>query len=730
MAEAPLQVVQGVLERVTFQNAETHFTVAKLREPRKRELTTIVGVLVGVNEGEWLRCEGRFETSREYGPQFRVDSYEAATPENAAGIRKYLASGVVPGVGDELARRIVEKFGDRTLAVIESEPRRLLEVDGIGPKRHAQLVRAWNEHRAVRRILVFLRGHGVGPAHAARIHRVYGESAIEKVRENPYRLAGEIWGIGFQTADRIARSLGVPADSPRRADAGVRHVVDELATAGHVCAPRRVVVEEAAKKLALPCEVADAAIGREIAAGALVEEKRPAAAVDAEPWIYPRHLHAAEAKLAAGLLRLLGAPRGLPAVKTEIAIEWVEKRRKIALAPSQRDALRLALEAKVAIITGGPGVGKTTIVASLLDIVAAKGAAIRLAAPTGRAAKRLEETTGREARTIHRLLRWNPRTAEFEHGPGNPLDADLLVLDECSMIDLPLMERSVGALRPEAHLVLVGDRDQLPSVGPGNVLADLVASRAIPVARLTEIFRQARESRIVTNAHRVNRGEPPELVPLSQGGSDFYFVGAETPERAVERVKEVVTRFFPRALGVDPVRDVQVLAPMHRGEAGVRALNETLQLLLRGGAPGPAVTRFGRTLAAGDKVIQLRNNYEKEVYNGDVGIVAEVDEAAQEIAVRFDDDRLPRYSFSELDELDLAYAVSIHKSQGSEYPCVVIPLLTQHYVMLQRNLLYTAITRGKRCVVLVGQPHAVAIAVRNDETRRRGSFLAERLRGG
>jgi exodeoxyribonuclease V alpha subunit len=732
-AATPRESVQGVLERITFRNAETHFTVGKLKATGKSDLVTIVGTLAGVNEGEWLRCEGRFETSREYGPQFRIEAFEASTPETAYGIEKYLGSGIVPGIGGEIARRIVARFGEDTLRVIEKEPRRLFEVEGIGPKRQAQIVRAWDEHRALRRVMVFLRGHGVGAAHAARIHKAYGERAVERVTENPYRLAHEVFGIGFQTADRIARSLGVPADSPRRADAGVQHVLAELSGEGHVCVPRRAAVEKAAAILGLAKEAIEAAVSREIARGALVEERRPARAADAEPWLYLRHLHAAEAGLAAGLSRLLRAPRGLPPIKSDLAIDWVEKRRGISLAPSQREALKLALDSKIAVITGGPGVGKTTIVAALLDIVEAKGARARLAAPTGRAAKRLEEATGREAKTIHRLLKWNPRTADFEHGADHPIDGDLLILDECSMIDLPLMQRTVAALKPSAHLIVVGDRDQLPSVGPGNVLSDLVASGALPVARLTEIFRQARESRIVVNAHRINRGELPELLPLPEGegrgapASDFYFAKAEDPLRAVERIKWIVRDFLPRRLGVDPLRDVQVLAPMHRGDVGVRALNEELQRLL-GCGRGPAVTRAGRTFAAGDKVIQLQNDYEKEVYNGDVGIVERIDEEAAEIAVRYDEERLVRYSFSDLDELELAYAVSIHKSQGSEYRCVVIPLLTQHYVMLQRNLLYTAITRGKRCVVIVGQPRAVAIAVKNDETRRRGSFLAERLR--
>ncbi len=731
---AAQETLTGVLERITFQNEETHFTVAKVRLPGRAELATIVGTLVAVEVGETLRCSGRWETTREWGPQFRVEQYAALTPATAYGIERYLGSGLVRGVGPALAKRIVEMFGDRTLAVLEEEPRRLREVEGIGAKREAMLVSAWREHRAVRDVMVFLQGHGIGPAHAARIYKTYGERAVARVSEDPYRLADDVWGIGFTTADRIAKALGVPVDSPKRAGAGVRYILKRASEDGHVCLARKTLVEEAAKALALEPGAVDAAVAREIESGAVIEERRPAGAIDAEPWCYVRGLFDAERALAAALRRLRDGPRGLPPIKTDKAIEWVEARRKLSLGASQREALRAAIESKVCVVTGGPGVGKTTIVASLCDIVEAKGARVRLAAPTGRAAKRLEESTGRAATTIHRLLKWNPRSAEFEHGADNPLPAcDLLVLDEASMIDLPLMGRVVAALPPSAHLVVVGDRDQLPSVGPGSVLGDLVASRAVPVARLTEIYRQAATSRIVTEAHRVNAGETPELPPLEEGAGDFHFVRADTPEAALEAVRRLVVEVLPRRFGLDPVRDVQVLAPMHRGEAGVKALNLALQSALApGGGAGAAqarVERHGRSFGAGDKVLQLRNNYDKEVYNGDVGIVGTIDFEAQDLEVRYDGGaRAVRYGFGELDELDLGFCVSIHKSQGSEYPCVVVLLLTQHFVMLQRNLLYTAITRGKRRVILVGQPRAVSIAARNGDVRRRFGFLAERLR--
>lgn len=744
-AAAAREQVCGVVERVSYHDEASQFTVARLRCDEggasseravggggggggARAAVTIVGRMPALQEGEWVQCEGRFVDDPQWGRQFQVTSCEVASPTTAHGIQRYLGSGLVKGVGPELARRIVERFGERTLQVLETEPERLREVEGIGRKRQRQLIEAWNEHRALRRIMVFLRGHGIGAAHAMRVWRSYGEAAIERVRENPYRLAAEIWGIGFGTADRLARALGVPADAPARAEAGLRHALERAADEGHVCVPRQELLVRATELLGVGTEGLEQALDRLVAAGAVRQE----APGSSGPHVYLCHLHAAECGLAERLAALQRAPSALPPIRVPEAIAWVEQRRGVVLAPSQRHALALALGSKVCVVTGGPGVGKTTIVACLLEIVRAKRGRVRLAAPTGRAAKRLQEATGHEAMTVHRLLRWNPRARDFEYGPEHPLpDCDLLVLDETSMVDVLLMHRLLLALPAAAHLVLVGDRDQLPSVGPGSVLADIIASGAVPVARLTEVHRQAAGSAIVAGAHAVNRGELPALRELG-AGADLCFVEAGRPELALAAICDLVARVLPGRFGLDPVRDIQVLAPMHRGACGVQAINERLGEVLRpagaagGGVAGRAIVRQGRRFARGTKVIQLRNDYDRDVYNGDIGVVARVDPEQDELEVAFDDRRL-RYAGSDLDQLDLAFAVSIHKSQGSEYPCVVVPLLTQHYMMLQRNLLYTAITRGRRLAVLVGQRRAVVIAVRNDRTQRRGSFLDVRL---
>lgn len=727
-AATQAQVLQGTLERITFQNPETHFVVARLvPEGRGSRPVTVVGQLVHVHEGEWVRLEGRYEDDRSYGRQFRVTAFEAATPKSALGIERYLGGGLAKGVGGELAKRIVAHFGDETLKVLETEPERLLEVEGIGKKRKERLLKAWDEKRASRRVLVFLRGHGLGTAHASKVMKVYGERAVEIISKNPYRLAEDVWGIGFRTADRIGASLGIDKESPDRVEAGLSFAMREASERGHACFPRDRAVDLATELLGVSRETCDLAAERLVLMQALVQEMRPAADGEDIPWLWLPPLHTAESVLAKTLAKLLTTPSGFPSIHVEKALEWVESRRDIALAEGQRDALRTALTRKVCVITGGPGVGKTTVLASLLDIVTAKKVRVRLAAPTGRAAKRMESATGREALTIHRLLKWNPRLGDFEHDAENPIEGcDLLVLDEASMIDLPLMHRVVAALPIPAQLVITGDADQLPSVGPGSVLKDLITSGVVPTARLTEVHRQAAGSAIVRAAHEVHAGRLPAL-PAPGAPSELHFVEADDPEGARDVVTRLVVRDLPRAFGLDPLRDIQVLCPMHKGAAGIASLNRALEgALLREGAP--FLSHGERRFAEGAKVIQLRNDYDLEVQNGDVGVVEEARPEDGKLIVRFEETgRRVEYQKKDLDELDLGYAISIHKSQGSEYPCVVLLLLKQHYMMLQRNLLYTAITRAKARVVVVGQRRAVELAVRRAESAARGSALAERL---
>ncbi|RME75754.1 MAG: ATP-dependent RecD-like DNA helicase [Planctomycetota bacterium] len=726
------QIVQGAIERVRFSNPDSGFTVALLRpegEGAGGGPVTIVGVLPSLEEGDWVRCEGRWEESPRFGRQFKVSACLPSTPQTAAGIERYLGSKRVSGVGAELARRIVAHFGADTLRVLESEPERLREVEGIGRKRQQQLIEGWQAHARERAAMVFLHGLGIGSGQAHRIYRCYGERTEAIVRDNPYRLTTEVWGIGFTIADRIARALGIEADAPARLEAALRYVLQESADRGHVCVQRSELVTRTAEKLGLAPEPVERALEAVLERGDLVERQRAVAGGEPQRWIYLPNLEAAERAVAARLVALERAPSGWPSIRIEAAIDWVQQRRRIRLAPSQRRALACVLSEKVSVITGGPGVGKTTVVASLLEIVRAKRIPVRLAAPTGRAAKRMQEATGCEAMTVHRLLKWNPRTRDFEHGREHPIpDCGLLVVDETSMLDIVLTERLLDAVPSAAHLVLVGDPDQLPSVGPGAVLRDIVGSGVVPVARRTEVHRQASGSSIVEAAHAIHRGQMPPWPPLGDPGG-FAFVEADTPERALETVVRLVLERLPREFGFDPVRDIQVLAPMHRGGCGVQALNARLaeRLGAAAGAAGGSVVRGGRRFAAGTKVIQLRNDYDREVYNGDIGVVAWVDAEAKRLEVDFDGRRVP-YTFAQLDEVDLAYAVSVHKSQGSEYPCVVLPLLTQHFVMLRRNLLYTAVTRGKRQVVVVGQRRALQRAVgHGGEELRRNSFLGQRL---
>jgi exodeoxyribonuclease V alpha subunit len=717
------EALSGVIERVTFHSPETGFAVLRVQATGRRGLVTVVGTLASAVVGEYVEAQGAWAQDRDHGLQFKADELRTTPPHTTEGIARYLGSGLVKGIGPHFARKIVEVFGARTLAVIDESPTFLQEVKGIGPRRIQRIRESWREQKAVRAIMVFLQSHGVGTARAVRIYKTYGERAVELVREDPYRLATDIWGIGFATADGLAEHLGVDRASPLRARAALRYVLQQLANEGHCGFPESGVIDRTAELTAIGREVVAEAVEHQRAEGVLVREPWPDGGE--EPWLYLKPLFLAELGVARALRSLTGGSHPLPAVNAEAALDWVEQKMGLTLAPAQRDAIRQATASKVLVVTGGPGVGKTTIVRGILEIFAARGLRCALCAPTGRAAKRLSETTGRDAKTIHRLLEFDPAVGGFKRDREHHLDLDLLIVDEASMVDVVLMNQLLRAVPAWACVVLVGDVDQLPSVGPGTVLADVIASGVVPVVRLTEIFRQAGQSWIVRAAHRVNQGEEPEAGP-PDGRGDFYVVEADTPEVILERIITMVRARIPARFGLDPLRDVQVLTPMNRSELGARNLNARLQEVLNPKRQGAEVQRYGWTFRAGDKVLQTVNNYDKEVFNGDIGRVTALDPVDQELTVDFDG-RPVVYDFGELDELALAYATSIHKAQGSEYPAVIIPLHTQHFVMLQRNLLYTGITRGKRLVVLVGSRRALALAVRRQDTARRCAALRRRL---
>jgi exodeoxyribonuclease V alpha subunit len=716
------EVLAGIVERVTYHNVENGFCVLRARARGHRDVVTVVGHAATISAGEWITASGEWINDRTHGPQFKARFLRTSPPTSADGIEKYLASGMIRGVGPVYAKKLVRAFGDKVFDVIEATPDRLREVDGIGPVRASSILAAWAEQKAVREIMVFLHSHGVGTARAVRIFKTYGSDAIQVMTENPYRLARDIRGIGFKTADAIAMKLGIEKTAMMRVRAGISYALTEAMNEGHCGLPTDELIPLAEKLLEVPQQLIRTALELELQEGTVVADQ-----VHERPCVFLAGLHRAERTIAEWLMRLADGSLPWPLIDPEKALPWVEKHIGLALAESQVAAIRLALMSKLVVMTGGPGVGKTTIVKAILRILAAKGTDILLCAPTGRAAKRMTETTGFEAKTIHRLLEVDPTGGGFKRGEDNPLDCDLLVIDEASMVDVMLMQALLKAMPDKAALLIVGDIDQLPSVGPGQVLADIISSGAVPVVRLTEVFRQAAQSRIITSAHLINQGSIPDLSPPGTE-SDFYFVQADDPETAVGRIIELVKTRIPKRFGLDPIRDIQVLCPMNRGGVGARSLNIELQAALNP-AGDRKVERFGWTFAPGDKVMQIENDYDKEVYNGDIGTIADVDPNGGEIVVSFDG-RPVTYAFGELDTLVPAYAVTIHKSQGSEYPAVIIPLLTQHYAMLQRNLLYTGVTRGKRLVVLVGQKKAVAIAIRNASGRRRWSKLAEWLRPG
>ncbi len=713
------EVLAGIVERVTFHSADTGFCVLRVKARGHRDLATIVGHAATISAGEWITASGDWVNDRTHGQQFKARFMRTSAPSSVEGIQKYLSSGMIRGIGPSYASKMVKAFGEKVFDIIEAEPDRLREVDGIGPVRAQRITAAWAEQKIVREIMVFLHSHGVGTARAVRIYKTYGADALQVMTENPYRLARDIRGIGFKTADAIAIRLGIEKTALVRVRAGISYALTEAMDEGHCGLPTVELVPLAAELLEIPKELVSDALELELAGGTVIADT-----VDATPCVFLGGLYRAEQVVAERLRCLVAGTLPWPAIDPDKALPWIERKTGLSLAASQIAAIRLSLRSKVLVITGGPGVGKTTIVNAILRILAAKGVNLLLCAPTGRAAKRMTEATGFGAKTIHRLLEVDPKSGGFKRSGDNPLECDLLVVDETSMVDILLMQALMRAVPDNAALLIVGDIDQLPSVGPGQVLADVIASGSVPVVRLTEIFRQAAQSRIITSAHRINQGAIPDL---SRPGvdSDFYFVPADDPELAVPLIVELVKTRIPRRFALDPIRDIQVLCPMNRGGIGARSLNIELQAALNP-AGERRVERFGWTFAPGDKVMQIENDYDKEVYNGDIGYVDDVDPDAGELTARFDG-RSVSYGFGELDTLVPAYAATIHKSQGSEYPAVVIPVMTQHYTMLQRNLLYTGVTRGKRLVVLVGQRKAVAIAVRNVSGRRRWSKLKEWL---
>lgn len=724
-AEQPIRAVTGTMERFTFRNPDTGFGVARLLEEGTGRPVTIVGQIAQLAEGQTVRVEGPEIEHPRFGRQLEAQVCELQTPKTVDGIEAYLGSGLVKGIGPATARKITQVFGEETLQVIETAPERLRAVRGLGQRKIEELVAAVAAQKDVQNVLVFLRQHGLGPGLAARIVRRYGKNASALIAANPYRLADDVIGIGFRTADRLAGSLGIANEAPERICAGLVHALQTAAKDGHCCLPEEELIARAAELL--QCEPERVAHETPALAdqGAIVRQLPPGPVLlhdDPRPVAYLAHLHAAECGAAQALHRLMQRPRGRLAIRPEPAIAWFERAAGFSLPAGQRQAVEKALTEPLTVITGGPGVGKTTIIRAVCEILGQKQLRPILCAPTGRAAKRLEESTGRPASTIHRLLEFTPGIGRFARDSRSPLEGDLLVVDESSMLDIQLAQSLFDAIPESMPLILVGDQNQLPSVGPGSVLADVIGSGRAAVAHLSEIFRQQKGSDIVRVAHGILRGE----VPTSSGDdADFYFVPAKSAAHARMIVRELCVQRIPKRFSFDPRHDVQVLCPMYRGEAGADQLNRDLQDVLN-----PArleVERGGKIYRAGDKVLQVRNDYDREVYNGDVGMITHIDAGAAKLWVRFAE-REAEYRFEDLGDLVPAYAISVHRSQGSEYPAVVIPLVTDHFPMLKRSLLYTAITRGKKLVVVTGSQKALELAVKNHDDGARHSGLLERLR--
>jgi exodeoxyribonuclease V alpha subunit len=715
--------LDGLVERVTFHSSESGFCVLRVKVRGNRDPVTVIGTLPQVQAGEWLEAQGRWTIDREHGQQFKAEILHTTSPTTLEGKEKYLASGLIKGIGPAFAKRLTKHFGEQVLEVIEHQSDRLFEVDGIGPVRHKKITHAWADQRIIRKIMVFLHSHSVSTSRAFRIYKTYGAESIEKVTEDPYCLARDVRGVGFKTADKIAETLAISKESELRARAGIEYVLQELTNEGHCGYGREGLIKATIKMLEISDSIVETALQHTIEQQRLVLHS-----LESDKFlIYLASLEYAEEKLSASLTGLCEVPHPCPDINIEKAIQWIEKKIGIRLAPQQSDAIRMATKSKVMVLTGGPGVGKTTIVNAIVKIMHAKKLKVVLAAPTGRAAKRMTETTGVTAKTIHRLLEFDPGTLGFKHNAEHPLQGDIFIFDETSMLDVVLAHQLIRAIPKHGAVIMVGDVDQLPSIGPGCVLRDIIESGVFPVCRLTQVFRQAAQSTIITNAHSVNAGQRLVLKDTkaeSSDNNDFYFIEAEDPEKAVALIVKLTSRSIPARFGFDRFDDIQVLTPMQRGLLGARNLNVVLQQALN--PEGPSVQRYGWTFRISDKVMQTVNDYEKDVFNGDIGRVVKIDTVEQELTVNYDDRKVV-YDFNELDELMLSYAVSVHKSQGSEYPAVVMPIHTQHYALLQRNLVYTGITRARRLVVLVGTRKAIAIAIRRMESKHRITLLKERL---
>jgi exodeoxyribonuclease V alpha subunit len=716
------QQMEGVVERITYQNEENGYTIAKLIPRGKAQEITVVGTLTGVNVGESLRLQGIWINHVQYGRQFEVRSFEVTLPATIEGIRKYLGSGLIKGIGPVNASRIVDAFGMDTLDVIESTPQRLLEIPGIGEKRVEMILTAWEEQKQIKEIMLFLQSNAVSTSLAVKIYKQYGDKSIQVVRTDPYRLARDIYGIGFRTADKIARQLGIAEDAPSRIQAGLLFASGQLTGEGHCFAERGQLLAAAAALLEIESQVCEAQLDALVKQGDLLLEDE---AIYLPPFYY------AEVGAAGKLRRIQTDLRDRLAVFKSInwplAFETLDQNSTFQLTDQQKLAVSMALTEKVSVLTGGPGTGKSTITFSIIQLLKERHCSVLLAAPTGRAAKRLSEATGLEAKTIHRLLEFSPAATDpFVRDQENPLDADMIIIDETSMVDILLLNHLLSAVETGSHLVFVGDVDQLPSVGPGNVLRDMIESGVIPVTRLDTIFRQSEDSYIIVNAHRINQGEFPQFTTQAK---DFFLFPEEDAEKAADRVVELTVTRIKNKFGLDPQKDIQVLSPMHRGDSGVSELNRRLQGMLN--PPSTSRSEYrqsGRVFREGDRVMQIRNDYERKIFNGDMGMIQLIDLENQVLSIDFEG-RLVPCEYQQLDELVHAYAVSIHKSQGSEFPVVVIPILMQHYMMLQRNLLYTGVTRARKMVVLVGSKRAIGRAVKNNQIAKRNTRLAERMRG-